>query len=812
MEASFTFSGSAFAGVVALERMFPRRARAAAAHAATVALLLALPAALVLDAPAYVDLGIRVAALALAARLTLLALEAYARSRTYDAAGAASSQNVAARLTLRAAALWDAAALGRSSARIGRLAAAVPATEAGRRALARLGISPAVWRAALASPNLVGAAPLLVSFFGPLQKEITLGDLIVLLAERMESVRQALLDAGVSAADAAAASSWAERDLGVADRKRRWWLPEALARRGAVGGQWAYGRTFYLSHFAREITGGIPGSRTARRRELALLEEALGKQAGANALLVGDPGSGKKTIVSELALRIGAGGIAGFEHERVLMFAGSMLAASARTKGEIEALLAKILAEADRAGNIVLVIDQFPEFVASLASLGVSAGQIFGPFLSSASLRIVALADTIPYRRVLASDAGLLAHFETVHLDELRRDQVIAVLEQESPELERDHRDRTAITYQTVRAVADAAVNVMTEGALPKRAIELLAAAVAAAAAAGDPYVLPAHVSGVITEKTHMPTGAIAERERDVLVNLEALLRRRVIGQDEAIAAIANTIRRARAAVRNPKRPIGSFLFLGPTGVGKTESAKALAAAYFGDEEAMTRFDMTEYQTEEDVAKLLGSAERSDPGLLAARIRRSPYGIVLLDEFEKSHPDVRNLFLQILDEGFFSDALGERVNMRSTIIIATSNAAALLIQDLVKQNKDLAREREAIIETAEKEARLAPELLNRFDSLIIFRPLDPETRRAVARLMLTKLASRLSEQNYLLDVTPELADAVASGGYDPKFGARPMQRWIQDHVEKAVSDGILAGTVITGKPFRVDAAESRIAG
>ena len=338
---------------------------------------------------------------------------------------------------------------------------------------------------------------------------------------------------------------------------------------------------------------------------------------------------------------------------------------------------------------------------------------------------------------------------------------------------------------------------------MPKRALDILASATGNAVAVGDIFVAPAHISRIVEQKTNLPSGAIGTDERAMLVNLEVSLHKRVIGQDEAIRAIADTIRRARTAVRNPSRPIGSFLFLGPTGVGKTESAKALAAVYFGSEDSMMRFDMTEYQTEDDIAKLLGSPDRNDPGILSTRIRRSPYGVVLLDEFEKSHQQVRNVFLQILDEGFFSDHLGTRVNMRNTIIIATSNAGALLIQDLVKQGKNLSGSKETFIEHIQREAHMAPELLNRFDSLVIFRPLDDASCHAIAELLLKKLAKRLAEQNYLLEITPELIRAVATGGFDPKFGARPMQRWIQDHVEKEVTDRILAGTISPGTSFRI---------
>ncbi|MBI2053437.1 MAG: ATP-dependent Clp protease ATP-binding subunit, partial [Candidatus Sungbacteria bacterium] len=703
----------------------------------------------------------RIALLCIALRLTLIGFEAYVRSRTYDTAGEDGGPNAARRLNYYASILWDAASRGRHSCALSEIAGALPRTLPGKIVLLRLGITRDAYRNALT--NISGtddAAAVLTEYASRHKGEITIGDIIELMSMRMEPLRQLIVASGLTAHDVREASSWVERALNAENRRMRWWTRESLGARQGIGKRWAYGRTFILNQFAQEWTGmhGVNDMMAARKKELDLLEASLLKESGANALLVGEPGSGKKTILASMAARIGRGDVfPALENKRVMMLSSSAVTGSGKTKGQTEALLLAILNEANRAGNIILAIDDFPEFVSSLSSLGTSAGQIFAPFLASSSLHLVALADTVPFRRVIAGDAGLLAFFETIHLGDLDRARISEILEDEAVAYEAKHAGKIIVTFSAIRAVADAALNTLTEGALLKRALDILAEATGSAAAAGDVFVAPAHVSRIVEQKTNMPSGAIGTDERTLLVNLEASLHRRVIGQDEAIRAIADTIRRARTAVRNPSRPIGSFLFLGPTGVGKTESAKALAAVYFGSEDAMMRYDCTEYQTEDDIAKLLGSPARNDPGILATRIRKTPYGVVLLDEFEKAHQQVRNVFLQILDEGFFSDYLGTRVNMRNTIIIATSNAGALLIQDLVKQGKNPAESREAVIEHIEKEAHMAPELLNRFDSLVIFRPLDDQSRRAIAELLLKKLAARLAQ----LDahrLRPQLAD------------------------------------------------------
>ena len=303
------------------------------------------------------------------------------------------------------------------------------------------------------------------------------------------------------------------------------------------------------------------------------------------------------------------------------------------------------------------------------------------------------------------------------------------------------------------------------------------------------------------------PLGEIKVAEQEKLLKLEEFMHRRVVGQDEAIMAIADAIRRARSGIKNPSRPIGTFLFLGPTGVGKTESAKALAEVYFGNEDAMARFDMTEYQNEEDIEKLIGSQRRNEPGILTSKMRSSPYSVILLDEFEKSHDKVKNLFLQILDEGFFSDFLGQKINMRNTIIIATSNAGAQLIWDMVGKNIDPSTMEREIIEHIQKEKVMSPELLNRFDAVVVFQPLGESARLEIARLMLLRLASRLKKQNMVLEITDDMALAVAKGGYDPAFGARPMQRFIQDKIEKIISEKIIKGEIKPGSEFSLSSGD-----
>ena len=306
-------------------------------------------------------------------------------------------------------------------------------------------------------------------------------------------------------------------------------------------------------------------------------------------------------------------------------------------------------------------------------------------------------------------------------------------------------------------------------------------------------------VVGLIKNKTGIPASAATPTERDKLLNLETILQKRVVGQGEALKAVATAARRARSGIQNPNRPLGSFLFLGPTGVGKTETAKALAEAFFGDEKKILRLDMSEYKGDEAMDKLIGSFERGRPGVLSSLVRENPYGVLLLDEFEKAARDVLDLFLQVLDEGFFTDMSGKRVNLRNLLIIATSNAGADKIWQFVKQGGDLQNHKNEIVDELVSQAILKPELLNRFDGVILFQPIVGDDLRAVAKLQLKKLAERLREKSVDLAINEQLVDYLVQFGTDPKFGARPLNRAIQDKVEALIAEKLLKGEIQPGQ-------------
>jgi ATP-dependent Clp protease ATP-binding subunit ClpA len=307
--------------------------------------------------------------------------------------------------------------------------------------------------------------------------------------------------------------------------------------------------------------------------------------------------------------------------------------------------------------------------------------------------------------------------------------------------------------------------------------------------------------------KTGVPTGEIAVAEKDKLLNLEKILHQRIIGQDEAVSAIASSLRRARSGIESKNRPLGSFLFLGPTGVGKTETTKALAEVFFGNENKIMRLDMSEYSGSDALSRLIGSFEGGKTGVLTSLLRENQYGVLLLDEFEKASRETHDLFLQILDEGIFSDMLGKKVNARNLIIIATSNAGSDVIWNFVKQQKDLAENKQAIIEAIIHNNVFRPELLNRFDGVILFHPLDEKMLKQVTTLMLERLAKRLQEKSLKLKITDELVNYLVKVGSDPAFGARPINRAIQDQVEEVIAKKLISGDILPGSEVILSEAD-----
>jgi len=758
--------------------------------------------------------------LLLSVRLSLFMINRFVESTLFDKQGIASSDNLVQRLNYFAAELWLYGIYAKGDVSLFQFLISLPKTETGTNILIRLGISLEEFGDFLADYNSqTNETPVLFDksldalTSMPHNSDITSGDLLALIFNQDANFREYIVAKQVDEQILRQTAQWVEKRITRDDKEGRWWARESLGRIPGIAKSWAYGPVFTLMQFAaragNDATLMAPLAPSGHENEIKLLEDILLSQANANAVIVGDPGAGKETIIAVLTQMILQGKVfPELESKRIFTIAGPAIVASGKTKGDTEAILIKIFNEAAFAGDIILVIDQFPEFVESLDKMGIIAAQILEPYLKSNTLHIIAMANTTPFRKFIENNPALMAHFEKIEILAPDENHLLSILLDVAPRIEALARGDVILTYPALKKIAEAGVRYLVEGALPERAITLAQELVNYGAAHHVSLISPELVAEYVGKKTKIPLGAITKEERDTLMNLEDHLHEHVINQKEAISAIANTIRRARAGIGEPKRPIGSFLFLGPTGVGKTETAKALARVYFGNESQMSRFDMTEYQTDDAISRLIGSFEKNEPGILASRMRSSPYGTILLDEFEKADKKVIDLFLQILDEGFFSDAFGQQVNMRNTIIIATSNAGARFIWHLVEGNIDPSTKKSAIIAEIQQEGQFKPELLNRFDAIIIYQPLSQENLKQVARLMLKKLTDRLKEQqNITFTVTNELIDEIVRRGYDPTFGARPMRRFIQDNVEKVIAERIIKGQLIRGSSVTFDAKD-----
>lgn len=629
---------------------------------------------------------------------------------------------------------------------------------------------------------------------------LNLVDFVTSLYDSDPELQKFLLSQSIQKKDLIAIATWIMEIHASRHRLEGWWLKDSLDRIPNIGQSWSYGEAYTLYKYER-LVAPVSSLRYGVRAsygdaELKEIQTILSKDRQGNAIFVGDDFSGQLQVISKLKEMI-ANGTSSYQlkNRRVVILDVDSLTSQNGSKAVFEAELIKILQESIYAGNIILVIDNMPAFVNSVSSFGSDLSTLLEPYLSSSILKIIALSSVDLFHSVLERNSIFMQSFEKVQMEEIDDLSVVRVLQNEIVKYEAAG---MLFTFLSLVEIANSSVRYFPSAVMPDKAIDLLSEIVPKLASQGKTIVEKEDVLRLVQEKTGIPTGEIGGEEREKLLNLESILRARVIGQEEAIVAISNSMRRARSGIENPNRPLGSFLFLGPTGVGKTETTKALADVFFGSEGHIVRLDMSEYSGFDSVAKLTGSFETKQPGVLSSMLREHPYGVLLLDEFEKTTKEVMNLFLQILDEGFFSDMSGKKVIARNLIIIATSNAGSDIIWQTMKAGKDLLSSKDSIIESIISQKIYTPELLNRFDGVILFHPLVSESIRKIAKISLDKLKNRLAEKGIDLLINDELVDFVAEKGSDPKFGARPINRAISDEIEQIIAKKIISGVIPKG--------------
>ena len=528
--------------------------------------------------------------------------------------------------------------------------------------------------------------------------------------------------------------------------------------------------------------------------EYEKLVEALARKMNPNALLVGEAGVGKETIIQHLAFKLIKDEVprALFDKRLVSIELQNLIAGAGAE--ELGARIGKVVEEIITAGNVILYIPDIHNLVKSASAAYLTAADALMPVVKNDAFPVLGTSYPREFKQFIEPRSDFAGSFEIIPVSEISIPEAETVLAYESLILEREN--RITISFGAIKRATVLAKKYLTDKFLPSSAEDLLKSALIAAEERGEKTLGPDLITSVAEAKVHIPLHEAGQGEAEQLLHMEDIVHQRLIGQEEAVTAVAEALREYRSGLARQTGPIASFLFVGPTGVGKTELAKILAEIQFGSEKMMVRFDMTEYQDKESFIRFIGSPDGKTSGALTEAIRQKPYSLVLLDEFEKAFPDILNLFLQVFDDGRLTDNLGRTIDFKNTIIIATSNAHSDII------NEALAKGEKMVDIEGYLKSRLSdvfkPELLNRFSKIIVFRNLQPTDLQKIVILNLDDLAAQVKTQGIYLDFDPAAVAEIVKLGYDPAFGARPLRRTIDEKIKAPLSSAILGKTIAKG--------------
>ncbi len=635
---------------------------------------------------------------------------------------------------------------------------------------------------------------------------IGVGDLLVALAEEDPVLERILIDFNLRVEDVENLTWWWEDVQEEIAENKRFWEYKNLVKRGTLAKEWTAGYTITLDRFSRDITEMVRRSnfkKVGHQEEISSMERILSRREMNNVLLVGQPGSGRKSIVFALAQKSLMGESAPeVNYQKVMELNMASLIARVEDVEEMEIMLDRIFKEAARAGNIILVINDFHNYINQAGRPGmIDIGGIISYYLDLPQFQLIAITTYDGLHRNIEKQSSILSRLEKIEVSEISPRQTLMLVEMLVPELEQKH--DVFVSYPAIREIINLTDRYFSSQPFPDKALDILDEVVIyTSRSTQDQFVLPKHVSKIITEKTEVPVGELKSKEKEILLNLENLIHQRIINQDEAVKEVSTALRRARSQITVREGPLGTFLFMGPTGVGKTETSKALAHFYFGSEDRMIRMDMSEFQNVEDIARLIGSEKQE--GVLTTRVREDPFSLVLLDEIEKAHPNILNLFLQILDEGYVTDGVGRKVDFKNTMIVATSNAGYRVILNSLEKNINWEKTQTRLLDYLFDQGIFRPEFINRFDAVVLFSSLSKENLLDISGLMLAKLKKNMENKGIDFKITRSLKERIVELGYSPVFGAREMRRVIQENVENVLASALLEGDIRRGDTVMMD--------
>lgn len=575
---------------------------------------------------------------------------------------------------------------------------------------------------------------------------------------------------------------------------------------GGIARDWSFGYTPTLNRFGTNITSQVSNnilmsSNLEQHKDLvSKMVEQFSGNGKQNIALIGIDGVGKTTVVNSFAAKIANGSEkipSNLRYRQVISLDASSLIAAAPGRGEIENLLNYILNEAYAAKNIIICLDNAQLFFEDgVGSVDVS--NLLLPIIQAGALRMILTLDEQRFLQISAKNPALAQAMNRLQVKPANYDETLAVMQDKL--LVFEHQNGVFYQFQALKEAFRLSERYIFDLEMPGRAVRLLEMS----AGFADNKIVTASSVGRAVEQTMNVKVATADinEEKETLLNLENLLHARMVGQEKAVSAVANALRRARTGVRNQNRPIGTFLFLGPTGVGKTELSKALSEVYFNGENNIVRLDLNEFVNLEDVSRLIADGVR-DSSSLTAQMMKKPFSVVLLDEIEKAHPNVLTALLQVLDEGILRDEKNREVSFRDAIIIATSNAGAERIQELISRGYDSSSAEEVIVNDLIASHEFRPEFLNRFDEIVVFEPLTKKNLLQIIDLMVAGVNKTLAGQKITVSVSPEAKLLLAEMGYDPKLGARPMRRVIQRVVENTIARKMLSGEAQVGANIEI---------